>query len=151
MGCRVYPYLRDYMPNKLSPRSMPCIFLDYISAHKGFRYLDPATTKLYITRHAQFDETHFPTIPSSQAQPLSSIPISNFLEPHLYHIDSSPLPLHHRTFLDPAHPRVIFILTLWMSLCRLILLLQVPLCHPRLLIQPLLNLLLMPLLWALIL
>jgi len=25
-GCRVYPYLRDYMPNKLSPCSIPCIF-----------------------------------------------------------------------------------------------------------------------------
>ena len=89
-GCCVYPYLRDYMPNKLSPRSIPCIFLGYSSAHKGFRCLDPATIKLYITRHAQFDETHFPTIPSSQAQPLSSIPISNFLEPHLYHINFSP-------------------------------------------------------------
>ena len=28
--------------------------------------------------------------PSSQAQPLSSLHISNFLEPHLYHIDSLP-------------------------------------------------------------
>ena len=88
-GCRVYPYLRDYMPNKFSPRTIPCIFLGYSPAHKGFRYLDPAITKLYIIRHAQFDETHFPATPSSQAQPLSSISISNFLEPHLYHIHSS--------------------------------------------------------------
>ena len=65
-------------------------FLGYSPTHKGFRCLYPATTKLYITRHAQFDETHFPAIPSSQAQSLSSLPISNFLEPHLYHIDSSP-------------------------------------------------------------
>ena len=46
--------------------------------------------KLYITRHAQFDETHLPTISSSQVQPLPSLHISNFLEPHPYHIDSSP-------------------------------------------------------------
>ena len=89
-GCHVYPYLHDYMANKLSPCSTPCIFLGYSPTHKGFRCLDPTTTKLYITQHAQFDETHFPAIPSSQAQPLSSIPISNFLEPHIYHIDSSP-------------------------------------------------------------
>nr|CAN65250.1 hypothetical protein VITISV_007535 [Vitis vinifera] len=36
-GCRVYPCLRDYMPNKLSPRSIPCIFLGYSPSHKGFR------------------------------------------------------------------------------------------------------------------
>ena len=89
-GCRVYPCLRDYMPNKLSPRSIPCIFLGYSPSHKGFRCLDPTTSRLYITRHAQFDETHFPTVPSSQAQPLSSLHISNFLEPRLHHIDPSP-------------------------------------------------------------
>ncbi|RVW73295.1 Retrovirus-related Pol polyprotein from transposon RE1 [Vitis vinifera] len=89
-GCRVYPCLHDYMPNKLSPRSIPCIFLGYSPSHKGFRCLDPTTSRLYITRHAQFDETHFPTVPSSQAQPLSSLHISNFLEPRLHHIDPSP-------------------------------------------------------------
>ena len=31
--CRVYPYLRDYMLNKLSPCSIPCIFLGYSPAH----------------------------------------------------------------------------------------------------------------------
>ena len=94
-GCRVYPYLRDYIPNKLSPCSIPCIFLGYSPAHKGFRCLDPATTKLYITRHDQFDETHFPTIPTSQAQLLFFIPISNFFQPHLYHIDSDVVNITH--------------------------------------------------------
>ena len=151
-GCRVYPCLHNYMPNKLSPSNIPCILLGYSHTHKGFHCLDPTTTKLYITRRAQFDETYFSTVPSSQAKPLSSLRISYFLKPHLYHIDSSPLPLHHRTFLNLVHPHVILVLTLWMSLCRLILLLQVPLCHHRLLIRPLLNLLLIPLLlWALIL
>ena len=43
-------------------------------------------------------------------------------------------------------------MTLWISMCKLILLLQVPLCHPRLMIRPLLNLLLiLHLLWVLIL
>ncbi|RVW29453.1 Retrovirus-related Pol polyprotein from transposon RE1 [Vitis vinifera] len=89
-GCRVYPCLRDYMPNKLSPHKIPCIFLGYSPSHKGFRCLNPTTSRLYITRHAQFDETHFPTVPSSQAQPLSSLHISNFLEPRFHHIDPSP-------------------------------------------------------------
>ena len=151
-GCRVYPCLHDYMPNKLFHCSISCIFLGYSPSHKGLHCLDPTTTKLYITRHAQLDETQFPIVCSSQDQPLSSLHNLNFLEPHFYHIDSSSLPLFHRTFLNPAHLCVTFVLTLWMSLCRLILLLQVPLCHPRLLIRPLLKLLLIPLLlWALIL
>ena len=73
------------MPNKLSPHSIPCIFLGYSPSHKGFRCLDPTTTRLYITRHA-----HFPIVPSFQAQPLFSLHISSFLEPRLHHIDPSP-------------------------------------------------------------
>ena len=48
-GCRVYPCLRDYMPTKFSPHSIPCIFMGYRSFYKGFRCLDPTTSKLYIT------------------------------------------------------------------------------------------------------
>jgi transposase InsO family protein len=94
-GCRVYPCLRDYMPNKFSPRSIPCIFLGYNPSHKGFRCLDPTTSRIYITRHAQFDETHFPFLNTSQAQPISSLQFSNFLEPSLPPTDmppSSPAP-----------------------------------------------------------
>lgn len=59
-ACRVYPYLRDYATHKLSPRSLPCVFLGYSSQYKGFRCLDPITSKIYISRHAQFEETEFP-------------------------------------------------------------------------------------------
>ena len=54
-GCRVYPYLRDYSANKLSPRSTPCIFIGYSNQYKGYRCLDPSTSRIYKTRHAQFD------------------------------------------------------------------------------------------------
>ncbi len=94
-GCRVYPCLRDYMPNKFSPRSIPCIFLGYSPSHKGFRCLDLTTSRIYITRHAQFDETHFPFLDTSQAQPISSLQFSNFLELNLPPTDmlpSSPTP-----------------------------------------------------------
>ena len=37
--CCVYPCLCDYMPNKFSPRSIPCIFLGYSSSYKGFLVL----------------------------------------------------------------------------------------------------------------
>jgi len=66
-GCRVYPCLRDYMPNKFSPRSIPCIFIGYNTSYKGFRCLDPSTSRIYITRHAQFDENYFPSLDTSQA------------------------------------------------------------------------------------
>jgi hypothetical protein len=94
-GYRVYHCLRDYMPNKLSPRSIPCIFLGYSPSYKGFRCLYPTTSRIYITHHAQFDETHFPFLNTSQAQPISSLQFSNFLEPCLLLTDmppSSPAP-----------------------------------------------------------
>ena len=90
-GCRVYPCLRDYMTNKFSPRSIPCIFMGYHSSYKGFRCLDPTTFRLYITCHAQFDENHFPFHHTSQAQPISSLQISIFLELSLPPTDM-PLP-----------------------------------------------------------
>ena len=109
-SCRVYPCLRDYMPNKLSPRSIPCIFLGYNPSYKGFRCLDLTTNRLYITRHAQFDETHFLSLDSSQAQPLSSLHISNFLEPCLFHTDlpsSSTAPYSQHVPQSSSSPCVI--------------------------------------------
>jgi len=79
-GCRVYPCLRDYMPNKFSPRSIPCIFMGYNTSYKGFHCHDPSTSRIYITRHAQLDENYFPSLDTSQAQPMSSLQFSNFLE-----------------------------------------------------------------------
>lgn len=81
-SCRVYPCLHDYMPTKFSPCSIPCIFLCYSSSYKVFRCLDPTTSGIYITRHAQFDETHFPFLSTSLAQPIFSLEFSHFLEPY---------------------------------------------------------------------
>jgi hypothetical protein len=64
-GCRVYPCLCDYMPNKFSPRSIPCIFMGYNTFYKGFCCLDPFTSRMYITQHAQFDENYFPSLDTS--------------------------------------------------------------------------------------
>ena len=94
-GCRVYPCLRDYMPTKFSPHSIPCIFMGYSSSYKGFRCLDLTTFRLYITRHTQFDDNYFPSLDTSQARPISFLQFSNFLEPSLPSTNmppSSPMP-----------------------------------------------------------
>lgn len=59
-GCQVFPYLRDYAKHKLEPRSLPCIFIGYSSYHKGFRCLDPSTNRIFISRHARFNESFYP-------------------------------------------------------------------------------------------
>ncbi|KAK9078295.1 hypothetical protein SSX86_002352 [Deinandra increscens subsp. villosa] len=79
-GCRVYPLLRPYSEHKLSPRSLPCIFLGYSAKHKGYKCLDPMASKIFITRHARFDEHSFPALCQNNESPQTNLPIANFLE-----------------------------------------------------------------------
>lgn len=58
-GCRCYPYLRPYASNKFDPKSLHCAFLGYNEKYKGHRCLHPPSGKVYITRHAIFDEIQF--------------------------------------------------------------------------------------------
>jgi hypothetical protein len=58
--CLCFPYLRDYLPHKLSSKYASCIFLGYSTLHKGFCYLDWKTHHVYVSRHVQFYEHHFP-------------------------------------------------------------------------------------------
>jgi len=81
VGCRVFPCLRDYAPHKFTPRSTACIFLGYSMSRRGFRCLDPSTLRIYITRHARFNEINFPfSNTSSSCDPTSPI-TSSFNEP----------------------------------------------------------------------
>jgi hypothetical protein len=59
-GCLCYPNTSATATHKLSPRSVPCVFLGYPSSHKGYRCLNLVTQKLIISRHVIFDETMFP-------------------------------------------------------------------------------------------
>jgi hypothetical protein len=59
-GCACYPLLRPYNKHKLEFRSKQCIFLGYSSNHKGYRCLDPSTSRIYLSRNVVFDENLFP-------------------------------------------------------------------------------------------
>ncbi|KAI3494497.1 hypothetical protein L1887_40745 [Cichorium endivia] len=79
-GYRVYPYLRDYADHKLSPRSLPCVFLGYCSQYKGYRCLEPASSRTYITRHAKFDEQFFPFTSDDSQTPIGVLDLTIFLD-----------------------------------------------------------------------
>ena len=57
-GCKCYPLLRPYTANKLEYRSKPCVFLGY--SHAGYRYLEPLSGRVFLSRHIVFDEASFP-------------------------------------------------------------------------------------------
>lgn len=52
-GCACYPYLGAYRKDKLSPKSIRCVFLGYSNVHKGYRSFDPSTGRGYISRHLE--------------------------------------------------------------------------------------------------
>ncbi|GJY96143.1 uncharacterized mitochondrial protein-like protein [Tanacetum coccineum] len=88
-GCQVFPYLRDYSQHKLEPRSILCIFIGYSLQHKGYRCLDPTTSRVFVTRHARFNETVFPFIGSSCNPNISTLELTTFL-PDVPQSPSSP-------------------------------------------------------------
>ena len=59
-GCACWPSLRKYNSHKLEFRSKMCVFLGYSPLHKGYKCLDPATGRVYISRDVIFDETKYP-------------------------------------------------------------------------------------------
>ncbi|XP_020114487.1 uncharacterized protein LOC109728471 isoform X3 [Ananas comosus] len=77
-GCLCYPDVQDIADHKLSPRSLPCIFLGLSDKHKGFRCLYPSTGKVFISRHVTFVETVFPYSCLSKFSSSSSPTTSNF-------------------------------------------------------------------------
>jgi histone deacetylase 1/2 len=59
-GCACWPLLRPYNARKLSFRSKECVFIGYSGHHKGYKCLDVATGRVYISRDVIFDESVFP-------------------------------------------------------------------------------------------
>jgi transposase InsO family protein len=64
-GCACFPLLRPYTKHKFNFRSKECIFLGYASNSKGYLCLDPLTSRIYVSRHVTFNESHFPFSHSS--------------------------------------------------------------------------------------
>ena len=60
-GCACYPLLRPYTKHKLAFHSKQCIFLGYSSQHHGYRFLDPVSQNIYMSRIVAFDKVNFPT------------------------------------------------------------------------------------------
>ena len=59
-GCAYWPNLRPYNAHKLQFHSKRCVFLGYSNLHKGYKCLDVASGRVYISRDVTFDETVFP-------------------------------------------------------------------------------------------
>ena len=98
------------MPNKLSYRSTPCIFIGYCSNQKGFRCYDPSSRRVYISRNVIFDEVVFPARVQSPLMDFgSSVPSTGnslpFLPSHPSHIFPSS---SHSFSVSPPHTIPIF-------------------------------------------
>ncbi|XP_070672688.1 retrovirus-related Pol polyprotein from transposon RE1 isoform X1 [Malus domestica] len=93
-GCQCYPWLKPYIHSKLDAKSKSCVFLGYSLQHKGYRCLDPITSRIYISRHVVFDEHSYPFQSlqiSSSSSGSSSSTSSSFLDLHFHkHFSSSP-------------------------------------------------------------
>jgi hypothetical protein len=59
-GCAWWPNLRPYNSRMLEFRSKRCTFLGYSTSHKGFKCLDIAIGRIYISGDVVFDENIFP-------------------------------------------------------------------------------------------
>jgi hypothetical protein len=58
--CSCWPNLQPFNTHKLQFRSKQCVFLGYNNLHKGFKCLDVAAGRVYISCDIVFDETVFP-------------------------------------------------------------------------------------------
>jgi len=100
-SCACYPYLRSYEKHKLAFRSKQCIFLGYSNQQKGYRCLDFATGRVFISRHVVFDEDTFPHLDKSHS---STTPASNQSSGTTFSSNIVPLFSHaqHFNFTPPV-------------------------------------------------
>ena len=82
-SCLCFPSLSPYMIHKLSYKSIPCVFLGYAPAHKGYVCLDTTAERFYISRNVLFHELSFPFLFFACHQALS--PLLHLPRPSLLH------------------------------------------------------------------
>jgi hypothetical protein len=78
-GCACWPNLHLFNDHKLQFYSKQCVFLGYSNMHKGFKCLNFASGRVYISRDVIFDETVYPFSklnPNARARLRSDIPPS---------------------------------------------------------------------------
>ena len=87
-GCLYFPFLCPFHAHKLDFCSSLCVFLGYSSSHLGYRCLDLASQRIYVSRHFHFHENVFPFANSEQIAP----PTSTSTQPtHLPTLITSPV------------------------------------------------------------
>lgn len=58
-GCVAYVHVQKDQCNKLQPHTRKCAFVGYPEDYKAWKFWDPATRKIIISRDAIFDENSF--------------------------------------------------------------------------------------------
>lgn len=121
--CLYFPIFPSNTIHKLQPRSTPCVFLGYLSNHRGYKCLDMTTNKIIICCHVLFNESTFPYAKLHTPQSTTYMFLDNDLSPQLInHImtqdqNNSPVPpskpntspnMDHTTHLPNTLPQTIW-------------------------------------------
>ncbi|KAG8955677.1 hypothetical protein FRC04_007668 [Tulasnella sp. 424] len=74
-GCRIFVNVLRKDRKNLESHTRPCIFIGFEEGKKGWKYYEPSTKKIGVTRDAIFDETSFPGL-STKKEVVVNIPVN---------------------------------------------------------------------------